>query len=32
MLIVGDDISKELITLGMSFQCLFTFTLVSALR
>ena len=33
MLIGGDDISNDVITLGMCvFQCLFTFVLVSALR
>ena len=32
MLIGGDDISNDVITLGMCFQCLFTFALVSASR
>ena len=32
MLIGGDDISNDIITLGMCLQCLFTFALISALR
>ena len=32
MLIGGDDISNDVITLGTGFQCLFTFALVSASR
>ena len=32
MLIGGDDISKDIITLGTSFQRLFTFAFVSASR
>ena len=31
-LIGGDDISNDVITLGMCFQCLSTFVLISALR
>ena len=31
MLIGGDDISNNVITLALFFQCLFTFTLVSTL-
>ena len=32
MLIGGDDISNDVITLARVFQCLLTFALVSALR
>ena len=32
MLIGGDDISSDIITLGMCLQCLFTVVLISALR
>ena len=32
MLIDGDDISSDIITLGMCLQCLFTVVLISALR
>ena len=32
MLIGGDDISSDIITLGMCLQCLFTVVLNSALR
>ena len=32
MLIGGDDISNDVITLARVFQCLLTFVLVSALR
>ena len=32
MLIGGDDISNDVLTLGTGFQCLFTFALVSASR
>ena len=32
MLIGGDDISSDIITLGMCLQCLFTVVLISTLR
>ena len=32
MLIDGDDISSDIITLGMCLQCLFTLMLISASR
>ena len=32
MLVGGDEVGDDVITLGMCFQCLFTFVFVSALR